>query len=259
MENNQLPAEVSLCLSGGAARGAFHLGAISVLERNHIKIQAISGASIGALIGASLACGKSSQEIFTILKSKEFKKVFKFSFAKGYLFEIDMDAKILDALIDKKHFNELDIFLDIAVVNVDDAKVEYFNSGDTLRETILASCAISPMIKAVAIQNTLYADGGILDNFPVERLKHLGHKIIGINLFPNDTKRPKSIFAWINKMLFLMWHAKNLDKSELCDIFVTDEKLNELSTFTFRDLDKAYALGEMQMQKVLEGFMKSKS
>ena len=66
MQNNEFPSEVSLCLSGGAARGAFHLGVLSVLEENNVQIKAISGSSVGALIGGSLACGKNSKEIFDI-------------------------------------------------------------------------------------------------------------------------------------------------------------------------------------------------
>jgi len=76
MKNSQFPQEISLCLSGGAGRGAYHLGVISILQENNINIKAISGTSIGALIGASLACGKSAEYIFEVIQSKEFHSVF---------------------------------------------------------------------------------------------------------------------------------------------------------------------------------------
>ena len=250
MEDNTFPKEVSLCLSGGAAKGAFHLGAISILEENNVKIKAISGTSIGALIGASLACGKNSKEIFSIFKSKEFKSLFKLSLGKGYLYKVDMDAEVISSLIDKNSFSELDIFLDIAVTNVCDAHIEYHNSGENLKEIILASCSISPLIKPVLLGDTLLADGGIIDNFPVQRLMSLPYKILGINLYSNDSKTPVSIVGWIKKVLFIAWHSHNLNKIELCDIYVASEKLNELRTFSFRDLDKAYLLGRIEMQKI---------
>ena len=250
MENNQFPREVSLCLSGGAAKGAFHLGAISVLEENNIKIKAISATSIGALIGGSLACGKNSKEIFDIFKSKAFKKIFQLSLGKGYLYKIDMDAEIISSLIDKNSFSELGIFVDIAVTNVCDAHIEYYNCGTNLKEIILASCSISPLIKPVYLDDKLLADGGIIDNFPVQRLASLPYKIIGINLYPNDSKQPLSIIGWIKKVFFIAWHSHNLNKIQLCDIYVTSQKLNQLRTFSFRDLDKAYELGRLEMRKI---------
>ena len=46
---------VSLVLGSGGARGYAHIGVIEELERRGCKIQAISGASIGALIGSLYA------------------------------------------------------------------------------------------------------------------------------------------------------------------------------------------------------------
>jgi len=254
MEDNTFPKEVSLCLSGGAAKGAFHLGAISILEENNVKIKAISGTSIGALIAGSLACGRNSKEIFDIFKSKAFKKVFQLSLGKGYLYKIDMNAEIISSLINKNSFSDLGIFVDIAVTNVCDAHIEYYSSGKNLKEIILASCSISPLIKPVYLEDKLLADGGIIDNFPVQRLVSLPYKIIGINLYPNDSKQPLSIMGWIKKVLFLAWHSHNLNKIQLCDIYVTSDKLNKLRTFSFRDLDKAYELGRLEMKKIFRKY-----
>jgi NTE family protein len=49
---------VNLILSGGGARGDVHIGVIEVLLEKGYKINSISGSSMGALIGAMLACGK---------------------------------------------------------------------------------------------------------------------------------------------------------------------------------------------------------
>jgi NTE family protein len=46
---------VGLVLSGGGSRGAYHIGVIQYLAEQNIKIDAISGASIGALNGAFIA------------------------------------------------------------------------------------------------------------------------------------------------------------------------------------------------------------
>jgi len=54
--------KISLVLSGGAARGGFHLGVIEALLEKDFQIEAVSGSSIGALIGMSLSAGVTPQE-----------------------------------------------------------------------------------------------------------------------------------------------------------------------------------------------------
>lgn len=254
MENNKFPREISLCLSGGAARGAYHLGVVSVLQENKIEIKAISGTSIGALIGASLACGKKAQEIFEILKSKEFKKAFKLSLGKGYLFRINLDAPVIEKLLDKNSFEELEIPLSAAVTNVLSADVEYYQSGNNLRELVLASCSISPLFKPISLDGKLFVDGGLIDNFPVEQLKKYKMPILGINLYPFIKNRPDSIFKWLKKNIFIAWQYNNLQKSRLCDIYLSNSQVNQLATFSFKDIDKAYKLGQIDMKELLDSY-----
>ncbi|KAB0543857.1 hypothetical protein F7R03_30920, partial [Pseudomonas palleroniana] len=43
--------KIGLVLSGGAARGLAHIGVLKALEEQGIKIDAIAGTSMGAVIG----------------------------------------------------------------------------------------------------------------------------------------------------------------------------------------------------------------
>ncbi|WP_172591333.1 patatin-like phospholipase family protein [Shewanella xiamenensis] len=54
MHVNQIN-KVGLALTGGGAKGAYHVGAIRALSELHIKVDAVAGASIGALNGAIVA------------------------------------------------------------------------------------------------------------------------------------------------------------------------------------------------------------
>ncbi|KAA3661043.1 MAG: serine protease, partial [Chloroflexi bacterium] len=49
---------VSLVLGSGGARGLAHIGVIHWLEEHGYEIKAISGCSIGSLIGGVYAAGK---------------------------------------------------------------------------------------------------------------------------------------------------------------------------------------------------------
>jgi len=256
MEDNQFPREIALCLSGGAAKGAFHLGVIETLLDYGIEIKAISGTSIGALIGASFISGKLPKEILHILKSKEFKKAFKLSLGNGYLYKIDMHNPSLDKLLNKKSFEELSIPFEIALTDIKNAKVEYRNSGDKLKEYILASCSITPVISPTEIDEMLYVDGGIIDNFPVKALKKYPYKILGVNLYPYRYEVPSSIFDWIKKVVFVAWQAPNLSKLKECDYYLSSNELTEISMFSFKDLDRAYELGKKETREYLKKYQK---
>lgn len=251
MEDHQFPREIALCLSGGVARGAFHLGAISVLEEAGIEIKAISGTSIGALIGASLGCGRSAQEIFEVIKSKEFKTVFKYHFFKGYLFELDQHAKVVEKLVDVTAFEKLSTPLSVCVCNVEDESALYFNRGESLKDVVLASCSLSPLFKPVEYKNRLLIDGGVVDNFPVEQLQQYDYPVVGVNLYPKIRKIPTSIFGWLKWLVHTGWQSRYHQKADLCDFYLCSLELNNIRAFSFKDLDKAYALGQKEMKRLI--------
>lgn len=54
--------KTGLVLSGGGAKGAYHVGVVKALAEHGIEVDIVSGASIGALNGALLATSSSVQE-----------------------------------------------------------------------------------------------------------------------------------------------------------------------------------------------------
>ena len=252
MENYQFPREITLCLSGGAARGAYQLGVISVLEENGIEIKAISGTSVGALIGAALACGKSAAYIFQVIRSKEFRSVFQLSLGHGYLFKLNHNATVIEKLIDKESFEALEIPLHVTACDVENESPVYYNKGAIFKEAVLASCSVAPLFAPVHVKGRMVVDGGLVDNFPVEQLQEYGYPIIGINLFPKYKKVPKSILGWIQKNIHTAWQSKYIPKQELCDLYLCNEKLLDIKVFSFKDIDKAYAIGREEMQEIIQ-------
>ena len=257
MENNQFPREIALCLSGGAARGAYQLGVISVLEENNIQIKAISGTSIGALIGASVACGKSAKEIFEVIKSKEFRSVFKYRFFKSYVFELNHSAEVINKIIDITAFSELCIALNVCVCDVVKESALYVDDSDDLKEIVLASCSIAPLFKPVVYKGKTLVDGGIVDNFPVEQLQKYGLPIIGVNLYPKMKHVPSSLFSWLKWVVRTAWQSRYHQKEKLCDFYVSNEQLNSVKVFSFKDLDRAYSLGKVDMQHLIDEYKNS--
>ena len=54
---------VGVVLSGGGAKGLYHVGILKALEENNIPIDYVSGASMGAIVAGMYACGYSPDEM----------------------------------------------------------------------------------------------------------------------------------------------------------------------------------------------------
>ena len=55
--------KVGLVLSGGGAKGLYHIGVLKALEEHDIPIDYVSGTSMGAIIGGLYSIGFSPSEI----------------------------------------------------------------------------------------------------------------------------------------------------------------------------------------------------
>ena len=75
---------VGLALGSGAALGLAHIGVLKVIERERIPIDLIAGSSIGALIGALWASGRSAEELeqmaLDFKRPWDIRKLFLFDF-----------------------------------------------------------------------------------------------------------------------------------------------------------------------------------
>ena len=63
--------DIGLVLSGGGARGLAHIGVLKALEERHLKPVAISGCSMGAIIGAFHGAGLSSGKMHKFIKKHQ--------------------------------------------------------------------------------------------------------------------------------------------------------------------------------------------
>ena len=64
---------VGLVLSGGGAKGLYHIGVIKALEENGIPIDYVSGTSMGAIIAGLYAIGYTPEQMAEIFESNQIK------------------------------------------------------------------------------------------------------------------------------------------------------------------------------------------
>lgn len=77
-----------LALSGGALRGAAHIGVLSVLEENKLRPDFIAGTSSGSLVAALYALGCSAQEMTSILDGLSAKKLYDLNISWSTLWDL---------------------------------------------------------------------------------------------------------------------------------------------------------------------------
>lgn len=214
---------VGLSLSGGGAKGFAHIGVLKVLDSLGVKIDYISGTSMGAIVGGLYAAGYSAKDIEHIVletdfydlianeKSRQESSFFNKSVDK-YLLSIPIrDGKInvLPTAISsgqkniymlkelfknvstQKDFSLLPIPFMAVATNLESGKIKIFEQGD-LVSAIMASAAFPSLMDPVEINDSLYIDGALTLNFPSKPLKEKGIDIvIGVDLNQGLADRSK--------------------------------------------------------------------
>lgn len=167
-------AKIGFALGSGGAKGYATLGVVRVLEENGIFPDVLGGTSIGSIIGAFLANGYTSTDIFSLLETVDFKEI-------KSAFMINMDTSGLKKVIDR-YIGELKIeelkkpFIAIGT-DADTAEEFVFKSG-SVADALRASSAYPPFFKPVTIDGKRYVDGAYSNSVPADRVKELGADIV---------------------------------------------------------------------------------
>lgn len=189
--------KIGLVLSGGGARAMAHIGVLKILEKANIKIDAIAGCSMGGIIGAFYAAGKTAAEIEEFfLKYKRY-QFFDFTISRLGIKSANKFHKLMDEFIGLKRFGELNIPLYINATNISRGKEVVFSSGD-LFNAIRASTAVPGIFAPLKIKNNYYIDGGVVNNAPVSILPQKIKKFIIVNVAAYgkmDSKKVPSLIA----------------------------------------------------------------
>src|SRR5216684_868557 len=100
---------IGLALSGGAARGIAHVGVLRALEENAIPIDAIAGASAGAMIGGAYAAGLSIAQLEAMARKFRWRHMGRLSFSRLGLQSNAPMEKFLRAHLPLTRFEDLRI------------------------------------------------------------------------------------------------------------------------------------------------------
>lgn len=279
-----------LVLSGGGARGAAHIGVIKILEKNGIRIDCITGTSMGAVIGGLYASGLSSDELEKALEEIDWVNVFDdatrredLSFRrKSEDFSSMVDTRagvnenginfpkgivqgqkfklILNRLLLKnganaiRDFDSLPIPFRAVATDIGTGLPVVLSEGD-LSRSILASMAIPGVIEPVELDGKLLVDGFVSNNIPIDVAKQLGaDRVIAVEIGTPLAKpgELKSLLDVTSQLTTIMTQQNTRQQLKLLDAqdIHLRPELGDLGTLEFDRVVEAMNIGEQSAKAI---------
>ncbi len=245
---------IGLVLSGGGVRGMAHIGMIRAMNEFGISAKVVSGSSVGALVGALYANGNSVEDMLSFFKETP---LFKYNFITilkpGFL-DTDRYFDIFKGYFPEDSFDALERKLHVVATNLQQGEQTYFSKGPLIR-TLLASAALPPVFSPVNLNGQMYADGGIMNNFPLEPVLGEVDFIIGSNvsvvgqLNKNALKNSLQITG---RVTGLMIYAINRSKLDACNLLLEFKELEKIGVLDRKGIEKAYQIGYEHTVRKLE-------
>jgi NTE family protein len=226
---------IGLSLSGGGAKGFAHIGVLKILDSLGVKVDYISGTSMGAIVGGLYASGYTGKEIekivldtdfYTIIANEKTRQETSFlnKSIDKYLFTVPIkDGKInvlpkaistgqKNIYLLKELFRNVSTITDFSklpipfmcvTTNLETGDLKILEKGD-LAQSIMASSAFPGLMDPVKIGDSLYIDGAMTINYPSKPLRDKGiDVVIGVDLSQGLAKRSdlNSAIAILNQVI----------------------------------------------------------
>lgn len=243
--------KIGLVLSGGGVRGFAHLGLLKYLDELGIKIHAISGVSAGAIAGVLYAAGYKPDTIFEIMKKSKYFSYSGFSLRREGLFPMEPMKKTLHKLIPDDSFEKLKIKFFVTATDFTNDTAVTFAKGKLI-ETVIASASVPVIFEPVRINGSVYFDGGLLNNLPVEPLKKTCDTIIGCHVNKIDTNPVKtsklSKSSILEKCFHMAIEETVYKKGKECDVFI-EPQLSDYNMFDTAPAEKIFKIGYEEAAK----------
>ena len=170
---------VGLALSGGAARGIAHVGVLRALLENRVPIDAIAGASAGALIGGCYAAGISVDRLREMAATFRWRHTARVSFSRLGLQSNARMEKFLRAHLPVTRFEDLKIPFAAMTTDLRKGQLVVFRDRGDLPFAIRASCCLPFFhIPVEDSEGRLLIDGGLVADLPISQTRALGADLV---------------------------------------------------------------------------------
>ncbi len=228
--------KLGIVLSGGGSRGLAHAGILRALVEQGIAPDCIAGTSAGALVGALHASGRGTAEILRFFDDANPFRLSRLALGKPGVIDSEKILGAFHPWFPEDSFEALKVPLFVTGTDLVSGRLEVWSSGPLVRP-LLASSAVPFVISPTRVNGRLFADGGIVNNFPVEPLFGLCDAILGVHATPLSAPSEsdlQSTFAVTQRAFEIgMFHASKR-KFHHADLVIAPAGLARFSTFDTR-------------------------
>lgn len=274
--------KIGVTLSGGGAKGLAHLGILKAIDSAGLKVDYITGTSMGAIIASLYSIGYSADSIEKLAKGidwdlllsnqSDLRSLFMeekdeyakydieipwdknhFKISTGFLEAQELWLKLSELYFpvnDIKDFSQFNIPFRGIATDVANGEAVILKDGEII-SAMRSSIAIPSVFTAVDYNGKLLVDGGISRNFPVRDVKELGAdyvigSTVATGLLPPE--KVKNIIQLLLQIAFFREAEDTKKEVPLCDIYIPFD-LAKYTMGSFNDADEILKSGTDEGKK----------
>ena len=192
-KDRTLPGEgttVALVLGSGGARGYAHIGVIEVLQEQGYDTTAISGASMGSLVGGMYGAGTLAdyKDWVTGLDQFQLLRLLDFSLGSPGAIRGEKVFGVVHEMLGDTRIEDLSVDFTAVATDLIAHKEIWFQEGP-LFQAVRASAAIPSVLTPVMLNGRVLVDGGLLNPVPIiPTVAAHADMIVAVNLSGLDRK-----------------------------------------------------------------------
>jgi NTE family protein len=218
---------VGLALSGGAARGAAHVGVLKVFAERGVPVDCVAGVSAGALVGGAFAAGAPVEELEQFGAEMRWRDFGRMTVSRLGVQSNARMEEFVRARFPVSRFEEMKIpFAAVAADLHTGAAVVFKDEGDAAF-AIRASCAVPGWYVPVAdAQGRQLVDGGVVSNLPVRVLRQFDPRpdiLIGVDVNYEGAKflgPPRTAVGVLFQTIMVVQRTLSAHESRAADVLI---------------------------------------
>lgn len=198
--------KVGLALGAGSARGLAHLGVLRALGEHGVKIDMVSGCSMGAVVGAMYVTGSNMEMFQKLITNMEMKQFLDVRVSLKGIVRGERTLEILRMFTKEKKFEDLEIPFSCIALDVQNGQKKVFDSG-YIYPAVRASISIPGVFSPYEHMGRTYIDGGMIERTPIQTLRNMGADFIiacDVAYKGEELGVPNNALSTINQTISLM-------------------------------------------------------
>jgi NTE family protein len=276
---------IGLALSGGGARGLAHVGVLRALERLGVPVDAISGTSMGSLVGGLYAAGYSATDLEEIAREIEWSALFIDLPARGPMEPFDQVkgnptllslpmrggriglpsgvvagqhvAELFSRLtwpVQTVHdFRKLPIPFSAVATDIGTGEAVVLDTG-SLAGVMRASMSLPSVFAPSRLHGRVLLDGGLVRSLPAQDVRALGAELVICSDVSEpllDADRLHTMLDVLNQAVGYHGNESTLEERKRCDVYIRPS-LEDLPGFSFERATDWIARGDSATEVVAE-------